>query len=117
MDREVARLANVLCQIAHDAGWVLLCREAPGTLRFSIAQYNRIHARLGEIAPALTTLFGRLPEDASAGQVRIVARALAAYLYEQTRREAMKQTRRCVPEDWFAFVWPGQCGSLTFDLC
>jgi len=117
MERELARLANVLRQIAHDAGWVLLCREAPGTLRFSIAQYNRIHARLGEIAPALTTLFGRLPEEASAGQVRIVARALAAYLYEQTRHEQTQHARRCMPEDWFAFFWPGPCGSLKFDLC
>ena len=112
MERETKRLAAVLHQIAYDAGYVLLCRGDPETVRFCIDQYNRVHARLSEVNPALTAPFGRLPDDASAGEIRIVARALVAYIREKTRKQR-KQTR--VGVGCIGFVWPG-C-SLKFDLC
>ncbi len=112
MEREAKRLAAVLHQIAHDAGYALLCRGEPEIVRFCIAQYNRVHARLGEHNPALTSPFGRLPDDASAGEIRIVARALVAYIREKTRKQR-KQARAGV--GCIGFIWPG-C-SLKFDLC
>ncbi len=110
MDRELKRLAAVLHQIAHDAGCALLGRGASDSARFCAAQYNRIHARIAELDPDLSALFGALPEDASAGQVRIVARALAASIKEKARAERKKEWAEC-----FAFAWP--CGSLKFDIC
>ncbi len=112
MEREAKKLAAVLHQIAHDAGYVLLCRGDPEIVRFCIAQYNRVYARLGELNPALTAPFGRLPDDASAGEIRIVARALVAYIREKTRKE---RKRAWAGMGCIGFVWPG-C-SLKFDLC
>ena len=103
MEREAKRLAAVLHQIAYDAGYVLLCRGDPETVRFCIDQYNRVHARLSEVNPALTAPFGRLPDDASAGEIRIVARALVAYIREKMRKQR-KQTR--VGVGCIGFVWP-----------
>ena len=112
MERETKRLAAVLHQIAYDAGYVLLCRGDPEIAKYCIAQYNRVHARLGEVNPALTAPFGRLPDDASAGEIRIVARALVAYIREKTRKQ---RKRARVGVGCIGFVWPG-C-SLKFDLC
>lgn len=110
MEQELKRLAAVLHQIAHDAGCALLNRGAAETARFCTAQYNRIHARIADLDPALSALFGALPEKATAGQVRIVARALAASIKEKARAER-KKTRA----EGFDFGW--LCGSLTFDFC
>lgn len=110
MERELRRLAALLHQIAYDAGCALLRRGHTETARFCTDQYNRIRARIAELDPELAALFGPLPEDAHAGQVRIVARALAASIKEKTRREQKKVWAGCV-----AFPWP--CGSLKFDLC
>ena len=112
MEREAKRLAAVLHQIAYDAGYVLLCRGDPEIVRFCITQYNRVLARLGELNPALTAPFGRLPDDASAGEIRIVARALVAYIREKTRKQ---RKRARVGGGCIGFGWPG-C-SLKFDLC
>lgn len=110
MERELKRLAAVLHQIAYDAGCALLGGGAAETARFCTAQYNRIHARIADLDPALSTLFGALPNDATAGQVRIIARALAASITEKTRTERKNAWAEC-----FAFAWP--CGSLKFDVC
>ena len=103
------RLAAVLHQIAHDAGCALLT-QGTGSARFCTDQYNRIHARLAELDPDLTAVFGPLPHDADAGQVRIVARALAASI-----REKVKARRNNVRAGCMAFFLP--YGSLKFDLC
>ena len=110
MERELKRLAAVLHRIAHDAGCALLCRDAPDSVRFCTAQYNRIRARIAELDADLAALFGPLPNDATAGQVRIVARALAASIREKARAERRKARAEC-----FTFAWPG--GSLKFDFC
>ncbi len=110
MERELKRMAAVLHQIAHDAGCALLCRDAAETARFCTAQYNRIHARIAELDPSLTALFGPLPNNATAGQVRIVARALAASIKEKTRAERKRARAACL-----AFALP--FGSLKFDFC
>ena len=112
MKRDTQKLAAVLCQIAHDAGQALLCRGDPDVTRFCAAQYNRVYARLCEIDPELTAPFGLLPDDAGAGEIRIVARALAAYLKEKTRAE---RKRAWADIDCIGFVWPG-C-SLKFEIC
>ena len=110
MEQELTRLAAVLHQIAHDAGCALLGRDPAETARFCRAQYNRIHARIAQLDPTLTTVFGPLPDAATAGQVRIVARALAVSI-----REKIRSTRKNVWADCLAFVWP--CDSLKFDFC
>ena len=112
MKRDVKILTAVLRQIAHDAGYALLCRGGPEVARFCTAQYNRILARLNELDPALTTPFGPLPEDALAGEVRVVARALAGYIKEKTREE---RKHAWADAGCIGFVWPG-C-SLKFDIC
>ena len=112
MKQEVRKLTVVLRQIAHDAGQALLCRGDPEIARFCAAQYNRIHARLNELDPELAAPFGPLAADADAGEIRIVARALAAYLSEKTRAE---QKHAWAGMGCVGFVWPG-C-SLKFDVC
>lgn len=112
MKPEVKKLAAALRQIAHDAGHALLCRGDLEVARFCVAQYNRIYARLSELDPDLTAPFGSLPEDALAGEVRVVARALAAYVTEKTHAE---RKHAWAGADCVGFVWPG-C-SLKFDLC
>ena len=110
MKPEIRKLAAVLRQIAHEAGHTMLCRGEPEITRFCTAQYNRIHARLMEQAPELAASFGPLPDDASAGEVRIMARALAAYIHEKTRQERQRTWTGVI-----GFAWPG-C-SLKFDFC
>ncbi len=104
------RLAAVLHQIAHDAGCVILSRRTPGPARYCTEQYNRIHTRLTALDPELTSVFGPLPQDADAGQVRIVARALAASIEEKVRAKQNNVKASCM-----AFFLP--FNSLKFDLC
>ena len=110
MEHELKRLAAVLHQIAHDAGCALLKPGAPDAARFCTTQYNRVHARIAEIDPDLTALFGTLPDEATAGQVRIVARAMAASIKEKTRTARKNAWAECL-----GFHWPGV--SLKFDFC
>ena len=110
MEQELQRLAAVLHQIAHDAGCAILTRGPAETARFCTDQYNRVHARIAELDPALTTVFGPLPDEATIGQVRIVARALAASIREKIRSKRTNTWAECL-----AFVWP--CDSLKFDFC
>ena len=112
MKQEVKKLDAVLRQIAHDAGQALLCRGDPDVVRFCAAQYNRVYARLRELDAELTAPFGPLPDDATAGETRIVARALAAYIKEKTRAE---RKRAWADMDCIGFVWPG-C-SMKFEIC
>lgn len=112
MKRDIKKLDAVLRQIAHDAGHALLCRGDPDVARFCAAQYNRIYARLSELDPELTAPFGPLSDDATAGEIRIVARALSAYIKEKTRAE---RKRAWADMDCIGFVWPG-C-SLKFEFC
>ena len=110
MEQELKRLAAVLHQIAHDAGCVLLGPNAADAASFCTAQYNRVHARIAEIDPDLTTLFGALPDESTAGQVRIVARAMAASI-----KEKIRAARKNVWAECLGFAWPGV--SLKFDIC
>jgi hypothetical protein len=103
-------LAALLHQIAYDAGCALLYRGPTETARFCTDQYNRIRARIAELAPDLAALFGPLPANATAGQVRIVARALAASIREKAWMEQKKAWA-----GFLAVAWP--CGSLKFNLC
>lgn len=110
MKRELQRLAAVLRQIAYDAGCTLLGRGSRDSIRQCTAQYNRIHARITELDPDIAALFGPLPDHATAGQVRIAARALAAYIREQAVEEREYAWGGCL-----AFFLPG-C-SLKMDFC
>lgn len=112
MKREANKLAAVLRQIAYDAGHALLCRGDPEITRFCVAQYNRIHARLRELDLDLAAPFGPLADDAGAGEVRIVARALSTYIMQKT---GMARNRARVGVGCLDFFWPG-C-SLKFDVC
>ena len=82
----MTRLAAVLRQVAYDAGCALLGYADRDSLRYCTAQYNRVRAQLGSLDPAFTMYFGRLPEDAPAGEVRILARALALFTEERIRQ-------------------------------
>lgn len=83
MERETAKLINVLRRIARGAGYVAWVKSDPDTARFCVAQYNRVLTRLNEIEPGTRNLFAALTEDASPEVVRIAARDLAAYFADE----------------------------------
>ena len=112
MERDLERLENVLRQIAHDAGCALLYKNPRENIVLCIARYNRVHARVQELTPVIASRVAFLPDDASAGEVRIASRALAAYIAEHLRKEHSRvHEGACL----LGFIWP--CGSLKFDLC
>ena len=81
-DREIAKLTNVLRRIARAASHAAWSRDADGA-RFCVLQYNKILARLGELEPAVATLFTALPADASPDVTRIATNELAAYFEDE----------------------------------
>lgn len=86
MRKDLARLAKTLHQITHDAGYVLLCGNAPQRIDLCIAQFNRVYARIREQEQNLGAVSSPLSDGASAGDVRIAARALAVFIEEKLRK-------------------------------
>ena len=88
MRKDLARLAKTLHLIAHDAGYVLLYGNAPQCIHLYVAQFNRVYARIREQEQNLgaASSISPLSDDASAGDVRIAARALAVFIEEKLRK-------------------------------
>ena len=83
-DREIAKLTNVLQRIARAASHAASSRDAEAS-RFCVAQYNKVLVRLGELEPAVASLFTALPDGASADVIRIAAYELAAYFEDEAQ--------------------------------
>lgn len=113
MEQELARLARVLRQIAHDAGCALLYKADPKSVQFCVAQYNNIIARLGELDETVGTIFSPLEEDVTFGQVRMAARSVASYLKDSLRQ---KQERRPSFVECLDLFLPG-CFFVNLDRC
>lgn len=79
---EITKLTNVLRRIARAARHSAWSRDADSA-RFCAVQYNKVRARLGELEPAIATLFTALPESASPEVTRIAAYELAAYFEDE----------------------------------
>ena len=113
-DREIAKLTNVLRRIARAASHAAWSRDADGT-RFCVLQYNKVLARLGELEPAIATLFTALPENASPDVTRIAAHELAAYFEDEapgvaTRVDFVRVYGCGRRRAWAGLVRPGSCG-------
>ena len=77
--KEIAKLVRVLRRTARmtmQAEWKGRAEEA---VPFNIEQYNRILARLTDLASDTATLFEPLPADSSATVLALACRQLAAY--------------------------------------
>jgi hypothetical protein len=79
MEKETAKLLNVLRRIARAGGYAAWAKSEPDTARFLVGQYNKVLTRLSELEPAIKPLFTPLSEDASPEVIRIAARELFAY--------------------------------------
>ena len=84
MSRDLTTLVDALREIAHEAGCALLFPVDADTTRRYAARYNCLHGQLCACAPRLTSTVKPLPADASAGSIRIAARAAAAYALNTT---------------------------------
>ncbi len=91
MERELNRLARLLREIAADAGYVMVYGPAPEPVAYFRAQYERITRRLRMLDPSFERL-PALPEDASPGAVRVLARE-AAFRVERTLRRMRRRSR------------------------
>ena len=78
MEKETAKLLNVLRRIARAAGYAAWTRAGTDATQFCVSQYNRILARLSELEPAIKPLFAPLNDSASPEVIRIAARELLA---------------------------------------
>ena len=83
MEKEKVKLLNVLRRIARAAGYAAWVKREPEAISFCVGQYNKVLARLGELAPDLTRLFTPLAADTSPEIVRIAAREVAAYFEDE----------------------------------
>jgi hypothetical protein len=94
MEKETVKLLNVLRRIARAAGYAAWVKSEPEAIKFCVAQYNRVLARLTELEPAVKPLFTPLNESASPQVTRIAARELLAYFEGDA------------PDLWWAFERP-----------
>lgn len=78
MKKDLTPLVNTLREIAYDAGCALLLPVDADTTRRYAARYNTTSRQLGEAAPWLAASVAPLPGDATAGAIRIAARAAVA---------------------------------------
>ncbi len=79
MNQNLNTLVDTLREIAYDAGCALLFPVDADTTRRYAARYNCAFRQLRELAPRLTASAAPLPADATAGSIRIAARAAAAH--------------------------------------
>ncbi|WP_457654130.1 hypothetical protein [Rhodocaloribacter sp.] len=91
MERELNRLARLLREIVADAGYAMVYCPEPETVAFCRRQYERIARRLRMLDPSFARL-PVLPEDASPGAVRVLARE-AAFRVERTLRRMRRRSR------------------------
>lgn len=111
-DREIAKLLNVLHRIARAAGFATWTKAKPDAIKFCVGQYNKVLARLIELEPTITTLFGPLPEEASPQIVRMAAHDLSAYFEDDVPQPEHEHRgfRRCGGPRVFAASAPFRTG-------
>ena len=78
MTTDLNNLVDTLREIAYDAGCALLFPVDPDTTRRYADRYNCAFRQLRELAPRPTASAVPLPNDATAGSIRIAARAAVA---------------------------------------
>jgi len=89
MERELNRLACLLREIAAEAGYAMVYGPAPESVAYCRRQYVRVARRLRMLDPSFDRL-PDLPEGASPGAVRVVARE-AAFRVERTLRRMRRR--------------------------
>ncbi len=105
-EREILKLNSVLRRITRAAAYLAWSHSQPDAVAFCATQYNKVLARLGELEPAIVTLFTPVAETASADVIRLAARETLAYFEDETPKYAHHHHRRvrgCRP----ARVWVG----------
>lgn len=99
-EKEIKKLTQVLRQIAH-AGKIAMWRGEDRELsKYSVAQFNKIVARLTELEPSLAALFTPLPEEASMKTIHLAARELVAYIEEDAPKESWERERHHQHRAW-----------------
>ena len=76
MNQDLNNLVDTLRKIAYDAGFALLFPVDSDTTQRYADRYNCAFGQLRQLAPHLTT--APLPNDATAGGIRIAARTAVA---------------------------------------
>ena len=82
-DKELAKLVNVLrrtSRMAQQSEWT---GSAADAAKFCVDQYNRVLARLKELDPDVSTVFGPLADDSSLTVAAMACRQLAAYYEDE----------------------------------
>lgn len=105
-EQEIAKLVNVLHKIARAAAFSSWVKREADAIRFVAAQYNRVLARLKELEPTISTLFGELGEDVSPQVTRMAAQDLAAYFEDEIPERGRRRWKGgdCGPHVT-AFAW------------
>jgi hypothetical protein len=104
-EQEIAKLVNVLHRIARAAAFTSWIKREDDAVKFCVAQYNRVLARLKELEPAIVSLFGELSEDASPQVTRMASHDLAAYFEDEMPEHKEGQGRRHCRPHRVAFAW------------
>ena len=84
MKKDLTNLVETLRGIAYDAGYALLFPVDSTTTRCYADRYNCAYRQLRAMAPGLATSIRPLPEDATAGAIRIAARAAVEHAQHVT---------------------------------
>lgn len=86
-EKEIGRLVNVLrktARMAMQAEWIA---SVPDAATYCVEQYNRVLARLKDLAPEIATVFEPLPPGSSLTVTAMACRQLSAYFEEEAGRE------------------------------
>ena len=104
-EQEIAKLVNVLHRVARAAVYSSWVRTETEAVRFCVAQYNKVLARLKELEPAIASLYVGLAEDASPEVLRMAAQDLAAYFEDEAGvRKPHRARPYCGPRP-VVFAW------------
>lgn len=106
-EQEIAKLVNVLHRVARAAVYSSWVRTEKDAVRFCVAQYNKVLARLKELEPAIASLYVGLAEDASPEVLRMAAQDVAAYFEDETGvRKSRHARKHCGPRPVVFAAWP-----------
>ena len=106
-EQEIAKLVNVLHRIARAASFSSWIKTEAEAVKFCVAQYNKVMARLTELEPNIASVYAPLAVDASPEVVRMAAHDLAAYFEDEPgvgARGHRHGRRHCRPHR-VAFAW------------
>ncbi len=84
MERDLIRLERVLYEIVCDAGYAMVYCDGPEAASFCARQYEGVVRKLRALTPGVA--YPNLPNQASAGTVRMAARSAAGLVHDQMRR-------------------------------